>query len=131
MSYTGNILKTAEDNTFFRKVVFTGVKSQLVVMHLNPGEDIGQETHPHVEQVLFNLRGTGKATLNGVEHAFELGDAIVVTPGTTHNFVNTGSEPLKIYTLYSPPNHIDGRVHETKAAAMADDEDEAFGERVT
>lgn len=129
MAYSKNILEATEANTFFRKVLFTGEKSQLVVMNLKPGEDIGEEVHPHVEQTLFNLSGEGKVLLEGVESAFLPGDAVVVTPGVRHNFINTGSTPLKIYTIYVPANHIDGRVHETKADALADVEDEAFGEK--
>lgn len=127
MAYQENIVHLTESNEFYRKVLFTGEKSQLVVMNLKPGEDIGEEIHPHVEQTLFNLSGMGKVLLDGVESAFLPGDAVVVTPGVRHNFINTGSTPLKIYTIYVPANHIDGRVHETKADALADDEDEAFG----
>jgi mannose-6-phosphate isomerase-like protein (cupin superfamily) len=128
MAYRENITQATETNAFFRKVLFTGEKSQLVVMDLKPGEDIGEETHGHVEQTLFNLHGEGKVVLDGEEHPFLPGDVVVVTPGVRHNFINTGTESLKIYTIYVPANHIDGRVHETKAAARADAEDEAFGE---
>ncbi|MHB0978077.1 MAG: cupin domain-containing protein [Minisyncoccota bacterium] len=130
MSYTGNILKETMENTFFRKVLYTGAKSQLVVMDIKPGEDIGEETHAHVDQTLFNLSGVGKVVLDGIENAFNAGDAVLVHAGTKHNFINTGSESLKIYTLYAPANHIDGRVHKTKADAVADVEDEAFGEKI-
>jgi mannose-6-phosphate isomerase-like protein (cupin superfamily) len=129
-SFRGNTEHLTGENTYFRKVVHTGQHSQLVVMHINPGEDIGEETHPHVEQTLFNLRGVGKVMLDGVEADFKTGDVVVVTPGTKHNFINTGSEPLKIYTVYAPPNHLDGRVHKTKAEAQADVKDEEFGEEV-
>ena len=131
MPYKGNILRETEANENFRKVLFTGVKSQLVAMHIPAGGEIGQETHGHVEQALFILSGSGKTILNGEEKQIGAGDVVVVTPGTQHNFVNTGSEPLKIYTIYSPPNHIDGRVHATKADADADTEDEAFGHAIT
>ncbi|MEK9209065.1 MAG: cupin domain-containing protein, partial [Patescibacteria group bacterium] len=76
---------------------------------------------------LFFLSGSGKAILDGVESVVMAGDAVVVTPGTEHNFINDGSEPLKVYTIYTPPNHIDGRVHVTKADADADTADEEFG----
>lgn len=131
MSYTGNIIKETQENSFFRKVVFTGLKSQLVVMDIKPGEDIGEETHPHVEQTLFILSGEGKSVLDGVETPYVAGDAVVVTPGTKHNFVNTGTLSMKIFTIYAPANHIDGRVHKTKQEAEADVEDEAFGNTIT
>lgn len=127
MSYIANILRETEVNENFRKVLFTGSKSQLVAMSIPAGGEIGQETHNHVEQTLFILSGSGKTILNGEEKQIFAGDVVVVTPGTQHNFINTGSEPLKIYTIYSPSNHIDGRVHATKADADADTQDEAFG----
>jgi mannose-6-phosphate isomerase-like protein (cupin superfamily) len=96
-------------------------------MHIPPGGEIGEETHAHVEQTLFFLSGSGKVILDGAESDISAGDVVVVTPGTRHNFLNTGTEPLKVYTIYAPPNHIDGRVHATKADADADTEDEAFG----
>ncbi len=127
MSYITNILKQTKENTNFRKVLFTGGKSQLVVMDIPVGGEIGEEKHDHVEQTLFFMSGAGKAVLNGEESVVTAGDVVVVTPGTTHNFLNTGSESLKVYTIYAPANHIDGRVHKTKADADSDDEDEAFG----
>jgi mannose-6-phosphate isomerase-like protein (cupin superfamily) len=130
MFYHANILDETQKNTFFRKVLFTGQKSQLVVMEIPVGGEVGQETHQHVEQTLFFLSGSCKAVLNGEERAIGLGDVVVVPPGTTHNFVNTGTEPLKIYTVYAPPNHIDGRIHKTKAEADLDTADEAVGENV-
>lgn len=130
MSHITNIIKETEENNYFRKVLFTGTRSQLVVMDIPAGGEIGEETHAHVEQTLFFLSGTGKAILNGEETAIGAGDVVVVTPGTKHNFLNTGTDSLKVYTIYAPPNHIDGRVHITKADADKDDEDEAFGEAV-
>jgi mannose-6-phosphate isomerase-like protein (cupin superfamily) len=130
MSFFLNIIKETKENDFFRKVLFTGAKSQLVVMDIKPGEDIGEEVHTHVEQILFFLSGEGKAALGGVESPVAAGDVYVVTPGTRHNFINTGSASMKVYTVYVPPNHIDGTVHETKAAAIADAADEEFGHRV-
>ncbi len=125
--FSVDILQATKDNTFFRKVLFTGDKSQLVVMDIKPGEDIGEETHPHTEQILFLLSGKGTTILDGVETPFEAGDVVIVPPGTVHNFVNVGTESMKVYTIYAPPNHIDGRIHKTKADAEKDDEDEAFG----
>ena len=131
MSYSTNIIKKTEENSNFRTVLFTGGKSQLVVMSIPPQGEIGEETHHHVEQTLFFLSGEGKAILNGEASRVEAGDVVVVTPGTKHNFINTGVEALKVYTIYAPANHIDGRVHATKAIADADSEDEAFGEKVS
>lgn len=128
MSYDVNVLQAVRDNENFRRVLFTGAKSQLVVMSIPPGGEIGEETHGHVEQTLFFLSGMGEAMLDGKTFTVGAGDAVVVTPGTRHNFKNSGTEDLKVYTVYAPPNHIDGRVHETKADADADAEDEAFGE---
>ena len=130
MAYSGNYIKETEENTYFRKVLFTGGKSQLVAMDIKPGEDVGEETHHHVEQTLFLLRGEGKAVLDGAERPYRTGDVVVVTPGTRHNFINTGKESLKIFTIYAPANHIDGRIHKTKHDAEADADDEAFGEAV-
>jgi mannose-6-phosphate isomerase-like protein (cupin superfamily) len=127
MSYHANIIKRTEENGDFRRVLFTGSLSQLVVMTIPPGGEIGEESHVHVEQTLFCLSGSGDARLDGNVVPFAAGDVVVVTPGTRHNFVNTGSEPLRIYTTYAPPNHIDGRIHATKADADADEADEAFG----
>ncbi len=130
MSYRTNIIKDASANGLFRRVLFTGKKSQLVVMSIPPGGEVGEETHAHVEQTLFFLSGTGEGMLDGDRFPIGPGDVAVVTPGTRHNFRNTGREDLKIYTVYAPPNHIDGRVHRTKAEADADAKDEAFGEAV-
>ncbi len=128
MSYHGNIVKETQENTNFRKVLFTGLKSQLVVMSIPPGGEVGEETHKYTEQTLFFLSGTGEAILNDKISPVKAGDVVVVVPGTKHNFKNTGTHPLKIYTTYAPPNHIDGRIHRTKAEADADTADEAIGE---
>jgi mannose-6-phosphate isomerase-like protein (cupin superfamily) len=108
--------------------LFTGLKSQLVVMSIPPGGEVGEETHKYTEQTLFFLSGTGEGSLDDEKFPIVFGDVVVVVPGTKHNFVNTGTEALKIYTVYAPPNHIDGRVHVTKADADADTADEAIGE---
>lgn len=122
--------REVNSNDDFRHVLFTGKLSQLVVMRIPPGGEIGEETHDHVEQTLYFQSGTGEAILNGETFPVAPGDVFVVTPGTKHNFKNTGSEPLKVATVYAPPNHIDGRIHRTKADADADNEDEAFGHRI-
>jgi len=129
MSFQANILERTRENPNFRRVEFTGANSQLVVMTIPPGDDVGEEVHPHTEQTLFFLGGTAKVLLDGKESRARPGDVVVVTPGTRHNFINDGREPLRIYTVYAPPNHIDGRIHRTHKDAEADTEDEAFGER--
>ena len=126
MSYITNIINETVANENFRKVLFTGTNSQLVVMSIPPGGEIGEETHVHVEQTLFFLSGTGVAIMNGAEKPISPGDVAIVSPGTRHNFKNTGAGALKVYTVYAPPNHIDGRIHATKADADADIEDEEF-----
>lgn len=128
MSYHKNIIEETSTNQNFRRVLYTGRDSQLVVMSIPSGGEVGRETHAHTEQTLFFLSGTGEGEFDGKKFAVEAGDVVVVTPGTEHNFQNTGTEDLKIYTVYAPPNHIDGRVHATKADADADTEDEEFGE---
>lgn len=128
MSYSTNIIKATEENTNFRKVLFTGPKSQLVVMSIPPGGEIGEETHKYTEQTLFFLSGTGEGALDDKKFSVAPGDVVVVTAGTKHNFKNMGNTDMKVYTVYAPPNHIDGRIHRTKADADADVADEAIGE---
>ncbi len=130
MSYITHIAKETEQNDNFRKVIFTGDRSQLVLMSVPPKGEIGEEVHKHVEQTLVFLSGTGKAVLNGEATPIGRGDVVVVTPGTKHNFINDGTETLKLFTIYAPANHIDGRIHVTKQEADADTADEAFGEAV-
>lgn len=130
MSYITNIINATEENSNFRKVLFTGKKSQLVVMNIPPGSEIGKEKHLHVEQTLFILSGQAKVTLDGKETEIGIGDVVVVSPGVKHNITNTGTETLKIYTIYAPANHIDGKIHLTKEEADADSEDEKFGESI-
>lgn len=130
MSYQTNIVKATENNNYFRRVLYTGAKSQLVVMEIPPGGDIGEEVHQLVEQTLIFLSGSGQAILELKISDIGAGDVVVVSPGVKHNFVNTGKEPLKLYTIYTPANHIEGRMHKTKKEADADLEDEAFGEAV-
>ncbi|MCL4435899.1 MAG: cupin domain-containing protein [Thaumarchaeota archaeon] len=120
--YVVNIGKTTEENKNFRKVLYTAKNSQLVVMSLKPSEDIGEEVH-HLDQFLRIEQGTGKAVLNGVEHKIAAEWAVLVPAGTKHNIINTSkTEEMKLYTLYSPPNHEDGTVHVTKADAEASEE---------
>ena len=128
MSFQTNIVKDTQENTYFRRVLFTGKNSQLVVMSIPPGGEVGEETHKYTEQTLFFLSGTGEGMLGDKKFPIVPGDVVVVVPGTQHNFWNTGREDLKIYTVYAPPNHIDGRIHKTKAEADADTADEAVGQ---
>lgn len=120
MPYINNLEKDTVENENFRKVLNTTEKSQLVVMSLLPGEDIGEEVH-NVDQFIRLEAGKGKAVLDGVEHEIEDDFAIVVPAGAMHNIVNTGETKMKLYTVYTPPEHKDGTVHETKAEAEADE----------
>ncbi len=118
--YTTNIERAALENNYFRKVLYTDTRLQLVVMSLLPGEEIGAEVH-QLDQFIRVEQGVGVAVLDGVEHALEDGSAVVVPKGTLHNIINRGIEPMKLYTLYAPPNHKDGVVHKTKDEAQADE----------
>lgn len=124
--YISNIEAETLANTNFRKVLFTAKHSQLVLMSILPGEDIGEEIH-ELDQFIRIEAGTGKAVLDGVESVIEDGTAIVVPAGAKHNIINTGADALKLYTIYSPPEHKDGTVHATKADAIADTEDHFDG----
>jgi mannose-6-phosphate isomerase-like protein (cupin superfamily) len=116
--YSGNIEKQTLKNNYFRQVLFTGRRAQLVVMSLKPGEEIGNEVHPNVDQFFRIEQGEAKFILNEKEkHVVRDGEAVIVPAGTFHNVINTGKGQLKLYTIYSPPNHPDGTVHKTKAEA--------------
>ena len=120
--YVINIEKASLENEYFRKVLYTAKNSQLVVMSLKPGEDIGEEVH-QLDQFIRCESGQGKAILDDIPHAITDGFAVIVPAGAKHNIINTSPEkPLKLYTLYSPPNHRDGVVHQTKGQAEADEE---------
>lgn len=121
IGYAGSIEDETLENTYFRRVLFTGRHVQLVVMCLAPGEDIGDEVHPNVDQFFRIEQGEATFVFNQKEeHLARDGDAIVIPAGTFHNVINTSQTvPLKVYTLYSPPNHADGTVHTTKADAIA------------
>jgi mannose-6-phosphate isomerase-like protein (cupin superfamily) len=112
-------------NSNFRTVLFTGEHTQLTVMCLKPGEEIGWEAHHHIDQFLRIEQGSGRAEFgsheDAVEETYEVGDdwAIIVPAGVWHNVVNTGRHELKLYSLYSPPEHPDGTIHATKAEAEA------------
>jgi mannose-6-phosphate isomerase-like protein (cupin superfamily) len=118
--YLTDIEKKTLDNVNFRQVLFTGPHAQLVVMALAPGDDIGLETHDDVDQFIRVEAGHGTAVLDGKEHALEDGSAVVIPAGLKHNIINSSrTEALKLYTIYSPPEHPDGTIHETKADAEA------------
>ena len=118
--YVSNIEQQSLENNFFREVLFTAPHIQVVVMSLAPGEEIGLETHDDGDQFIRVEAGQGKAILNGKEHALEDGSAVVIPAGTEHNIVNSSQqEPLKLYTIYSPPEHPDGTVNRTKTEADA------------
>jgi len=119
--YVGPIEKTTERNQNFRQVLFTGKYSQLVVMCLQPREEIGNEVHPTVDQFFRIEKGEAKFVFDGKEeHKVGEGDAVIVPAGTYHNVINTSSSrKLKLYTIYTPPQHPDGTVHKTKAEAEA------------
>lgn len=118
--YHTNIEQKSLDNEYFRQVLFTGPHSQLVLMALKPGEDIGLETHHGHDQFIRVEAGTGKALLDGQAFELEDGSAVVIPSGAEHNIINTSkTDSLKLYTIYSPPEHPDGTVHKTKAEAEA------------
>ncbi|HEY1204117.1 MAG: cupin domain-containing protein [Bryobacteraceae bacterium] len=121
IEYVGPIEKLTLENAYFRQVLFTGKHAQLVLMCLGPGEEIGDEVHPNVDQFFRIEQGDAKFVFNEKqERQVRDGDAVVVPAGTYHNVINTSKTvPLKLYTLYSPPNHPDGTVHKTKAEAEA------------
>lgn len=121
--YVNNIEELALENTNFRKVLYTTNNSQLVLMSLLPGEEIGMETHPDNDQFFRVDQGSGKVVIDGFESEIRDGFAIVIPKGTLHNVVNTGSDSMKLYTLYMPPHHKDGTVHETKAIAESSEEE--------
>jgi len=120
-AYFGPIEGQTLKNAYFRQVLFTGKHAQLVVMCLQPGEEIGNEVHPEVDQFFRVEQGEAKFVLNGSEeHLVGKNEAAIVPAGTFHNVINTSKKTrLKLYTIYSPPNHPAGTVHKTKADAMA------------
>ena len=119
--FVQDIEKLAVGNSAFRRVLYTARHCQLVVMALKPKEEIGAEVHK-LDQFFRVEEGTGDAILDGVRTAIRAGFAVLVPAGTNHNIINTGSVPLKLYTLYAPPNHRDGVVHQTREEAEADSE---------
>lgn len=119
--FVQDIESMAVKNDDFRRVLYTAKHCQLVLMALKPQEEIGAEVH-QLDQFFRVEEGTGEAILDGVRNAIGAGFAVLVPAGAHHNIINTGSVPLKLYTLYAPPNHRDGVVNPTRADAEADDE---------
>jgi len=119
--FVQDIETLATQNDKFRQVLYTAKHCQLVLMALSPKEDIGAEVH-QLDQFFRVEEGHGEVVLNNVRTPIGAGFVVVVPAGARHNIINTGTVPMKLYTLYSPPNHRDGVVHATRAEAMADDE---------
>ncbi len=124
--YVTNIEEETLNNEDYRRVLYTAKNSQLVLMNIKPGDEIGEEVH-ELDQFLRFEEGEGKAILDGVEHEVKDGTAVVVPAGMKHNFINTGDTDLKLYTVYSPPEHKDGVIEKTKA----DEYEEHFDGKTT
>lgn len=125
--FVDDIEKLTEENEDFRRVLYTGHHLQLVLMSLRPGEEIGEEVHEDRDQFFRIEEGAGAVVIDGVRHEVEDDDAIVVPAGARHNVICTGDAPLRLYTLYGPPEHRDGVVHPTKGDAR----EEHFDGRTT
>lgn len=120
--FVQDIEELTKDNDNFRKVVYTGKYLQLVLMTLQPGEEIGAEVHEDHDQFFRVEDGKGEVIIDNQTHQIEDDDAIIVPAGARHNVINTGDEPLKLYTIYGPPEHRDGVIHDTKENADASEE---------
>ncbi len=122
--FKSNIENETLGNNDFRHVLYTGKHSQLVLMNLKPGEEIGEEVHKTIDQFFRFEKGTGVVSIDGVKNKVSDGDAVIVPAGAKHNVANTSkTADLKLYTIYSPPEHIDGTVRKTKAEALAKPEE--------
>ncbi len=120
--YKDNIEELTKENTNFRKVLYTGEQSQLVLMSLLPGEDIGSEVHPDNDQFFRFESGNGRVIINETEYEVSDGSAVIVPKGATHNVINTSTDSaLKLYTVYMPAHHKDGIIRSTKEEAMANE----------
>ena len=127
--FVADIEDLTQDNTDFRRVLYTGHNLQLVVMSLNPGEEIGEEVHDDRDQFFRIEEGEGVISIDGVDHPVKDDDGVIVPQGARHNVRATGDEPLKLYTIYGPPEHRDGVVHTTREQAERDhDNDHWDGE---
>ncbi len=115
--YSEDVLNMARANEDFRRVLYTAERSQLVLMSVAPGDEIGEEVHDGIDQVLAFVAGEGEAVVEGARSRVSAGSVVVIPAGTRHNFINKGTAPLKLITVYSPPEHPDGTVHRTKAEA--------------
>jgi len=124
--FHGNIETLTIDNRDFRRVLYTGHHLQLVLMTLQPGEEIGSEVHDGIDQFFRFEEGEGVVDIDGIENRVEDGSGLIVPSGARHNVRNTGDKPLKLYTLYGPPEHKDGITQATKADAEARHHDEEF-----
>ncbi len=123
--YYGHIEEDSLENSFFRKVLYTGPHSQLVLMSLKPSEEIGEEVHTENDQFFRFEKGEGKVVIGGEEFIVKDGDVVIIPAGQIHNVINTStSDALKMYTIYSPAHHPDGTIHETKEEAMRAEEAE-------
>jgi mannose-6-phosphate isomerase-like protein (cupin superfamily) len=120
--FVADIEQLTEENTNFRRVLYTGKNMQLVLMSLKPGEEIGAEVHEDRDQFFRVEKGAGEVEIDGVRTPVKSDEAIIVPAGARHNVINTGKEPLQMYTLYGPPEHKEGTVHVTKAEADAHEE---------
>lgn len=119
-SFTGDIHQLTRDNNNFRKVLFTTKISQLVVMSIPADEEIGEEVHKGIDQILTIVEGEGETVLEGKKSAVKAGSVIVVPAGMKHNVITKGKKALKLYTMYAPPDHKDGTIHRTKEDAEND-----------
>lgn len=122
MGFVGDIEKLTEENDLFRKVLYTGQNIQLVLMALKPGEEIGSEVHDDRDQFFRFETGQGEVWIDGTANQVKADDGVIVPAGAEHNVVNTGADILRLYTIYGPPEHIEGTVHTTKAEADASHE---------
>ena len=129
--FSDNIERLTVENEDFRRVLYTGKNLQLVLMTLPPGCDIGEEVHEDIDQFFRIEEGEGEIWIDGVANRIEDDFAVIVPAGARHNVVNTGEEPLKLYTIYGPPEHKDGVVHRDKEAAERDHENDHFDGRTT
>ena len=123
MGFNIDIIEAAKENTFFRRVLSTGPKAQVVVMSIAPGGEIGEEVHEHVDQILAFVEGEGVAIMEGQESYVGPDRLVHVPAGVRHNVVNRGSVDVRLYTVYAPPQHAPGTIHKTKAEADADEAD--------
>ncbi len=129
--YCDNIEQATVENEDFRRVLYTGKRLQLVLMTLKPGEEIGSEVHEDRDQFFRIDEGAGTVDIDGVANAVEDGSAVIVPAGARHNVRNTGNAPLRLYTLYGPPEHLDGITQATKADAEARHHDEEWDGKTT